>query len=173
MRYLINNEEVSKQTFDYYMELMKKTVDEKRRHGTLLNHEKENHIYKGQNVKTLINNVVFERDVENTEKRVRIAEFTYLVEKKLGFDGLFVSKFIDKYLETTYPNKVFGRMFRAVDVAKLRTRFLSLLDLEKLNPLDYKSFLEHTDSLMTNGSKSFTRNSESIEGDYIRFVVNR
>ena len=175
MKYYINDQEVSKETFEYYMSLKQKENKEKHLLGTLKNNEKENTIYKAEKTVTIIGGIVFEKCLKDNTKKINITDFSHLVEKKLGLNPILVIDYIDRYLSNKYPHKIIGRRMKAIDLEHLRSKFLSLVNINSLNPLDYECFIRKTEELMINGSGNFHAVSENNgvvkRSEYIKTVI--
>ena len=92
--------------------------------------------------------------------KIAIEDVVYLVEKRLGIDGVQACDYIYTYLEKTHRDFKSKYMSMA-DLVFIRDSFLKMVDITKLNNLDYQSFLQHTNELLESGSKIKTASAEN------------
>ena len=103
--------------------------------------------------------------------KILITEVVHLVEKKLGINGVEACDFIDKHLDSKRKSETRSKYMSKDDLVYFRSTFLSMVDLSKLNPLDYSCFLDKTNYLLENGSSINTAKSENNRLDpYIKTV---
>ncbi len=104
-------------------------------------------------------------------QKISITEVVHLVEKKLGINGVEVCDFIDKFLDKKVNGKTRSKYMSKDDLVYFRSTFLSMVDIKKMNPLDYSCFLDKTNYLLENGSSINTAKSENNRTDpYIKTV---
>lgn len=102
--------------------------------------------------------------------KININDFVYLLSKKLGYDSVTVSEYIDKYLEKKHRNV--GRYIKPNDLVYLRNHFLEVIDISLLNPLDYASFLKGTNKLLEKSCENYHATRENNRVDpVIRTVI--
>jgi len=107
-------------------------------------------------------------------EKISIEDVVYLAEKKLGLDGADISEYIYRTLERQARQK--GTKFNSkymnkLDLVMFRDNFIRMIDLSKLNPLDYSCFLDKTNALLENGSNIFSAKTENNKCDpFIRTV---
>jgi len=108
-----------------------------------------------------------------TEK-ILIEDVVYLVEKKLGLNCAEICEYIYTTLEkrARRNGKEFNSKYMTkTDLVEFRATFISMVDLSKLNPLDYSSFLDGTNNLIEYGSPIKNANGENNKLDpYIKTV---
>lgn len=107
-------------------------------------------------------------------KKVLITEFTRLLENRLGIDGVDAYEHIIKTLEQNAKkrNSHFTSEYMTTqDLVIFRDEFLKMVDIKMLNPLDYQSFLDNTNSLLEYGSirKNIT-NMNCNTNNYIKVI---
>jgi hypothetical protein len=108
--------------------------------------------------------------------KIAISDVVYLIEKRLGLDGVKSCEYIYQVLENKARSKgnVFTSKYMSVDdLVVFRAEFLKMVDVHKLNPLDYTSFLEQTNQLLENGSRTImhaTTENKKVD-PYIKFCV--
>lgn len=93
--------------------------------------------------------------------RILINDFINVLHYKLGLDVGEVTQVIDQFLDNKYKGKTIGRYMSSNDLTYLRDYFLGWVDLEKINPLDYKAFLKSTNELLIVDSNTFCARSEN------------
>ena len=92
--------------------------------------------------------------------KIAIEDVVYIVEKRLGINGVEACDYIYTYLEKTHRS--FRSKYMSFDeLIYFRDSFLKMVDITKLNDLDYSSFLQHTNELLEKGSKIKTASSEN------------
>lgn len=92
--------------------------------------------------------------------KIAIEDVVYLVEKRLGIDGVQACDYIYTYLGKVHKDFK-SKYMNMDDLVYLRDSFLKMVDIPKLNNLDYQSFLQHTNELLESGSKIKTASSEN------------
>lgn len=80
--------------------------------------------------------------------KIAIEDVVYLVEKRLGINGVEACEYIYTYLGSEHKSK----NITPANLVYLRDAFIKMVDVSKLNNLDYASFLQHTNELIINGS---------------------
>lgn len=107
-------------------------------------------------------------------KKVLITEFTYLLENRLGINSVDAYEHIIKVLEQNAKkrNSHFASEYMTTqDLVVFRDEFLKMVDVKILNPLDYQSFLDNTNSLLEYGSiKKNLSNMNCNSNNYIKII---
>jgi len=88
-------------------------------------------------------------------KKVLITDFTYLLEKRLGINGVDSIEYIYQTLEKNAKKRNahhHSEYMTSQDLVLFRDEFLKMVDVKLLNPLDYASFLDNTNHLLQYGS---------------------
>ena len=80
------------------------------------------------------------KKITEDNRKVLINDIIWCAEKRLGLDGVVVMQMIDKPLEKKYPNRIFGRYMPLVDARYFSKKFLTMIDIERANPLDLMSY---------------------------------
>jgi len=102
--------------------------------------------------------------------KILIEDVVYLVEKKLGINGVMACEYI--YKELGKMHREFNSKYMSVaELVFFRDSFLKTVDLKKLNNLDHACFLRKTNELLENGSKNVTAVTNNKSTDpHIIFV---
>jgi len=80
------------------------------------------------------------KKITEDNRKVLINDIIWCAEKRLGLDGAEVMQMIDRHLEKKYPNRTFGRYMPLVDARYFSRKFLTMIDVERANPLDLMSY---------------------------------